>query len=161
MSYTRLHLLAVLALLTSLAACNSASPKMNVLGMRAPRLQSYQRQSMELFVEVHNPGDKALDLRRVEYRLVAKGWIDSEGELEVRRVIRAGSSAIVELRVPVNEIPAQIGDLDNVPYELQARLEAVQNKSKRSFAVSTSGALQSSAAGGQLRLHPIRVAGAK
>lgn len=98
---------------------------------------------MKVFVEVHNPTSRNLSLQRMEYRLVADSWFDTTGEVEVRRTIAGGASAVVEIVVPVADAVEQ-ERLGGVPYTLDARLFAVANKTERSWNLSAKGALASS-----------------
>ena len=134
-------------------ACSSASPKMTVLGVKAPRIQQVDKPVMKVFVEVHNPSGRNLNLRRLEYRLVARDWFDAKGQVSVQRVIAAGASAVVEIAVPVAERP-QASSARGVPYTLDARLFAVADKTERSWKLSSRGDLASR--GGRAR--PIQVA---
>lgn len=123
---------------------------MTVLGVKAPRVQKLSDPSMKLFVEVHNPTRQNLNLKRLEYRLVADSWFDSRGEVEVERLVLAGASAVVEIMVPVAERAAD-GSMRGVPYTLDARLVAVTDKTIRSWKLHASGALSSTQGGHLVR----------
>lgn len=144
-SYLRIHVCVVAFAALWASACSTASPKMSVLGVKAPRIQRIDDPSIKVFVEVHNPTRADLSLKRLRYRLVAERWFDSRGEIRVERVIAAGASAIVEILVPIQN-GAQADALRGVPYTLNARLYAVADKIERSWQLRSSGALASSRA---------------
>ena len=145
MSHLRLHILLFVVAALAVSACSTATPKMQVLGVKAPRIQQFEKPSMKVFVEVHNPTSQDLNLQRLQYRLVAKEWFDSKGEVKVGRTITAGASAVVEILVPVTEQPDR-RRMRGVPYTLDARLFAVADKTQRSWKLSAKGALAASQA---------------
>ncbi|MCP4446924.1 MAG: hypothetical protein GY811_16475 [Myxococcales bacterium] len=122
--------------------------------MKAPQMQQVEQPSVKVFVEVHNPTKRDLNLERLRYRLVAKAWFDTSGEVRVRRTVTAGASAVVEILVPVSDLAGQ-ERMRGVPYTLDARLYAVTDKTERSWSLSAKGALASS---GGARVQPIQVA---
>ncbi len=154
MSYLRLHAVLLAFAVLVVSACSSATPKMKVLGVKAPRIQQLEKPSMKVFVEVHNPTSQNLNLQRLQYRLIAEEWFDSKGEVKVGRIITAGASAVVEILVPVTE-GAEQGRMRGVPYTLDARLFAVADKTQRSWKLSAKGALAASQAS---RIRPTQVA---
>jgi hypothetical protein len=156
-SYLRLHVCVVAFAAFWASACSTASPKMSVLGVKAPRIQRFDAPSMKVFVEVHNPTRADLSLKRLRYRLVAKNWFDSRGVVKVDRVIAAGASAIVEILVPVQE-GARADAMQGVPYTLDARLFAVSDKTERSWQLKSSGSLASSRRASLAKRHSLRVA---
>lgn len=109
---------------------------------------------MKVFVEVHNPTKGNLNLSRLQYRLTAQEWFDSEGIVTVRRTVTAGASAVVEILVPVSEIP-NASQMRGVSYTLEARLFATADKTERSWKLSAEGALAATQ-GGSVR--PTQVA---
>ncbi len=143
LSYLRIHvgLLVLVALVGS--ACTSASPKMSVIGVKAPRVQRFDSPSVKVFVEVHNPTHSDLSLEKLKYRLVAVDWFDSKGVVQVERVIAAGASAIVEILVPVQNQPKK-KSRTGVPYTLKARLYASTDKTSRSWELTSKGSLANS-----------------
>jgi len=153
-SYLRLHSVLLGLAVLVVSACSSATPKMTVLGVKAPRIQQFDKPSMKVFVEVHNPTSQNLNLKRLQYRLVAEEWFDSKGEVNVGRTITAGASAVVEILVPITELPER-GSMRGVPYTLDARLFAVTDKMQRSWKLSAKGAL---AASQGARIRPTQVA---
>lgn len=153
-SHLRLHgrLLRAVALAGFvLAGCGaSTSPRVNVLGVqqtnRAPR------QTLTVFVEVVNPTGQSLTLSRLEYRVRAGSWFETQGEVRVTREIGAESSAVVEIPVPVKS--ASVADDGNIPYTLVGRLFAREDHGERSWKVAVKGALGAMAGGSGA---PVRV----
>lgn len=143
MSYLRIHIILAIVALLAVGACSTASPKMKVLGVKAPQIQQFEDPAIKVFVEVHNPTSRNLNLQRMQYRLVADTWFDSTGVVEVRRTIAGGASAVVEIRVPIAE-NSRKERMQGVPYTLDARLFAVANKTERSWTLSAQGALAAS-----------------
>ena len=127
---------------------------MKVLGVKAPQIQPFEEPSMKVFVEVHNPTSRNLDLQRLEYRLVAEKWFDTTGQVKVQRTISPGASAVVEILVPFSS-QSERQTMRGVPYTLSARLFAVADKTERSWRLSASGDL---AASTSARLRPVQVA---
>lgn len=109
---------------------------------------------MKVFVEVHNPTSRNLNLQRMEYRLVADDWFDTKGKVKVQRTIAAGASAVVEILVPMGDTPRSEG-MRGVPYTLDARLFAVGDQTERSWRLSAKGALAASVRAG---VRPVQVA---
>ncbi len=143
-SYLRLHVCLVLVTALWASACtSSATPKMSVIGVKAPRIQRFDAPSMKVFVEVHNPTRSDLSLDKLSYRLVAEDWFDTRGEVRLERIITAGASAIVEISVPVQERSQELA-LHGVPYTLKAQLFVTTDKIKRSWNLKSSGSLASS-----------------
>ena len=157
LSYLRLHVCVGVLIAVWGSACSSTSPKMSVLGVKAPQIQRFDAPSMKVFVEVHNPTKANLSLKRLRYRLVAVNWFDSRGEVQVERVIGAGGSAIVEILVPIQK-GAEAEALKGVPYTLDARLYAVTDKTERSWKLRSEGSLASSKRGSLANRGSMRVA---
>jgi hypothetical protein len=130
---------------------------MSVIGVKSPRVQSFESPSVKVFVEVHNPTHSDLSLERLKYRLVAAEWFDSKGVVQVERVIPAGASAIVEILVPVQD-QANARTLRGVPYTLSARLYASTDKASRSWELTSKGELATSR---QARVANRRIASGK
>lgn len=138
--------LAVLA-----AGCGAAGkPRVNVLGVQETR--SAPRSALLVFVEVVNPTSRALTVSRLEYRVRAASWFESEGEVRITREIGADSSAVVEIPVPVER--AASSEDGTIPYVLEGKLFAREDRAERSWDVAVRGALGS--AQGDRRA-PIRV----
>ena len=116
---------------------------MKVLGVKAPRLQQFDRPVMKVFVEVHNPTKRHLNLKRLDYRIVAAPWLDATGQVNVKRMIAAGASAVVEIIVPVAK-HAELERMRGAAYKLDARLFATSDKTERSWVLSAKGALAAS-----------------
>ena len=112
---------------------------------------------MRVFVQVHNPTSQNLKLRSLEYRLVADDWFDSRGKVSVERVVLAGASAVVEIRVPISE-DADQSSIRGVPYTLDARLFATADKTERSWKLHAAGALANGRNGPMVRT---RIAGTR
>jgi hypothetical protein len=150
--YLRRHLpLLAIALAAFVSACATSSPRVTVLGVE----QAHQtpRRSLLVFVEVVNPSSRDLRLSRLEYRVRADSWFESSGQVEVEREIGAGSSAVVEIPVPVRH--AGESHAGSIPYTLEGRLFALENKIERSWKVAVRGAL-----GRADRNSPVRVTAA-
>ncbi len=154
MSYLRIHTVLLAFVVLAVSACASAGPKMKVLGVKAPQVQPFEKPSMKVFVEVHNPTSQDLNLQRLQYRLVAEQWFDSKGVVNVTRTINPGASAVVEISVPVSEFAGQ-GSMQGVPYTLDARLYALADKTQRSWKLTAKGAL---AAAQIAQIRPTQVA---
>ena len=125
------------------SACTSSSPKMTVIGVKAPRIQTFVSPSVKVFVEVYNPTRTDLSLDHLSYRLVADRWFDSKGEVAVERVIAAGASAVVEILVPVTR-NSKKQSRANIPYTLSAQLFATTGQALRSWELSSEGQLTNS-----------------
>ncbi len=143
MSHLRLHALILSLAVLVVTACSSASPRMKVLGVKAPRLQHFEQPVMKVFVEVHNPTKRHLDLKRLDYRIVAAPWLDATGQVVVKRMIAAGASAVVEIIVPVAK-HSELERMRGAAYELDAKLFATSDKTERSWSLSAKGALAAS-----------------
>jgi len=137
--------------LALMAGCGASSgPVVSVLGAEQPRLLASR--SLVVFVEVHNPSSRDLRLSRLDYRLDADEWFQTRGTVPVRRAVAAGTSAILEIEVPLKG-PA--GGAAQVGYQLQGRLFALENAVERSWPVSAQGALHGDRLG--FRAQPARV----
>lgn len=136
MTYLRLHTLTLLVLCLSLLACASSTPKITVLGVKAPKAGA---RTVKVFVEVLNPTSQALSLKRLEYRFSASEWIDATGKVSVTRNVAAGSKAVVEIQVPLTEMLPL--DAQNMSFQLDARLVGVTDKGERAWKVQANGAL--------------------
>jgi hypothetical protein len=142
-SYLVLHVGLVFLMALVATACSSASPKMSVLGVKSPRIQRFAAPSVKVFVEVYNPTRSELSLDRLRYRLQAEDWFDSQGEVQVERVIGAGASAIVEILVPI-ETGSREQRKGDVPYILDASLYATTDQALRSWELRSKGSLLNS-----------------
>jgi hypothetical protein len=148
LAHTRLHghpssraAFALLALVISLAAtagCSTTGPSVKVLGVQHARQAPAQQ--ITVFVEVVNPTSRELTLSRLEYRVHASSWFESEGAVALSRQIGAESSAIVEIQVPVKRA-ANARDEDPIPYTLEGKLFAREDRMERSWKVAVTGAL--------------------
>ncbi|HLU68409.1 MAG TPA: hypothetical protein VKZ63_19125, partial [Kofleriaceae bacterium] len=78
-------------------------------------------------------------------------WFESEGAVSLSRQVGAGSSAVVEIPVPVTH-PAD-GD-GTIPYTLEGKLFAREDRMERSWDVAVRGALGAAAGGAA---GPVRV----
>lgn len=160
-SYTHLHgrpvrgafLAACLAVLAAASgACASgARPRVNVLGVQETR--SAPKAGLLVFVEVVNPTSRSLTLSRLEYRVRAASWFESKGKVALHREVGADSSTIVEIPVPVRH--AAGAEDATIPYVLEGKLFAREDRAERSWDVAVKGALGSTQAGE--RGAPIRV----
>jgi LEA14-like dessication related protein len=126
------------------AGCATASPEVKVLGVSQPQAGQAQ-QVLVVFLEVVNPTDRSLELSRLEYRLSAPEWLDTQGRVGLSRAVSAGSSTIVEIPVPVQrpDIP------EVVSYSLEGTLFARENRIERSWSVAVTGALAERSARGE------------
>jgi hypothetical protein len=92
-----------------------------------------------MFVEVVNPGGRALKLSRLEYSLTAASWQATDGEVTLQREIGPGSSAIVEIPVPAENLASAAG---SQAYRLEGRLYAGSDALEQSWDVFANGALE-------------------
>jgi hypothetical protein len=122
-----------------------------VLGVEQPHKTA--RRSLLVFVEVVNPSSRDLRLSRLEYKVRADSWFESQGQVRVERDIGAGSSAVVEISVPVQHTGAS--HAATVPYTLEGKLFALEDKIERSWNVAVRGAI-----GRSDRNSPVRVTAA-
>ena len=139
-SYVRLHVGLFILMALGSSACTSSSPKMTVIGVKAPRIQSFASPSVKVFVEVYNPTRTELSLDHLRYQLVAEDWFDSKGVVTVERVIAAGASAVVEILVPVTKSDKQQSRA-GIPYRLSAQLFAKTGQALRSWELRSEGEL--------------------
>jgi hypothetical protein len=150
--HIRLHALG-LALAAILGACGAHnSPRVSVLGVQESN--AAPRASLVVFVEVVNPTSRALTLSRLEYRVRARSWFESAGKVSLSRQVGAESSTIVEIPVPVAH--SAKNDEGVIPYVLEGKLFAHEDRLERSWNVAVKGALGAAQAsdGGST---PIRV----
>ena len=134
------------------AGCGGANkPRVNVLGVQETR--AAPRNALLVFVEVVNPTSRALTLSRLEYRVRATSWFESAGQVRLARQIGAQSSAVVEISVPVERAASQ--EDGRIPYVLEGKLFAQEDRMERSWDVAVKGALGSAQTGD--RGSPIRV----
>ena len=150
--YFRRHvllLLAAAALATPVLACSTASPRVTVLGVEQAR--ATPRRALLVFVEVVNPTKRDLRLSRLEYRVRAESWFESQGQVQLAREVGAGQSAVVEIPVPVqHSATAHDG---SIPYSLEGKLFALEDHIERSWKVVARGAIGRSGDAGS----PVRV----
>jgi hypothetical protein len=125
-----------LSLCLLLSACAASSPRVTVLGVE--QAHTTPRRSLLVFVEVVNPTSRDLRLSRLEYKVRADSWFESSGQVRVERDIGAGSSAVVEIPVPVQHGGAHEG---TIPYTLEGKLFALEDKIERSWNVAVRGAI--------------------
>jgi hypothetical protein len=116
---------------------------MTVIGVKAPRIQTFASPSVKVFVEVYNPTRTDLSLEHLSYRLIAEDWFDSKGDVTVERVIAAGASAVVEILVPVTRGTKKQNQA-GVPYTLSAQLFATTGQASRSWELRSAGQLANS-----------------
>lgn len=133
------------------AACAGPSPHVKVLGAEQTRAQLGGRVLM-VVVEVVNPTGRDLDLSRLEYDLSADKLFARKGEVAVERRIAAGSSAVVEIPVPVERRLAT--EMRGVPYRLKGKLFAHADHMDRFWNVEVEGELEATARAGD---HVLRV----
>lgn len=124
---------------------------MNVLGVQETK--AAPQSALLVFVEVVNPTSRALTLSRLEYRVRASSWFESEGKVTLTRQVGAESSAIVEIPVPVQRAASE--EDGRIPYVLEGTLFAQEDRAERSWDVAVKGALGSAQTGD--RGSPIRV----
>jgi hypothetical protein len=106
-----------------------------------------------MFVEVVNPTQAQLTLSRLEYQLEASTWFRSRGKVALRRSIGPGSSAVVEIPVPVDPSRRSGRVPTGAPYELEGKLYARDNRVERSWKVKVEGSLSQSSATRLIRVH--------
>jgi hypothetical protein len=150
--YLRRHLLlltAAAALFTPAAACSTASPRVTVLGVEQAR--TAPRRALLVFVEVVNPTKRDLRLSRLEYRVRAESWFESQGQVQLEREVGAGQSAVVEIPVPVQHSASSHDG--SIPYSLEGKLFALEDHIERSWKVVARGAIGRIGDGGA----PVRV----
>jgi hypothetical protein len=151
-----------------LVACAGPSPHVKVLGAEqgagfvdrsSPRVDSAGglahrpgARFLTVFVEVVNPTNRDLALSRLEYDLQAKDVFADKGNVALTRRVGAGSTAIVEIPVPVDGAVA--GHLHGVPYRLVGRLYAHADHVERFWSVAVKGELETSPVAGD---HILRV----
>jgi hypothetical protein len=135
--HSRLHALSVAAFVL-VAGCATASPRVQVLGVE--QVRSSPQQTLVVFVEVVNPSGRDLRLSRMEYRVHADSWFDSSGQVVLSREVGAGSSAVVEIPVPVDR-PQSTSPDGEVEYTLEGKLFAREDAIERSWKVAVRGAL--------------------
>jgi hypothetical protein len=139
-SSSRLLLLALAATSFVTSACASASPRVTVLGVEPSRASlAAPRSSLLVFVEVVNPTGRDLRLSRLEYRVRADSWFESEGQVRLAREIAAGQSAVVEIPVPLRG--AGTAHDGAIPYSLEGKLFALDDNIERSWRVAARGAI--------------------
>lgn len=128
-----------------LVACGGAKPRVNVLGVSEARnvASGARNKLLVVFVEVVNPTSRDLELSRLEYDLESPSWFSTQGNVRLGRAVRAGSSAVVEIPVPVKR--AAMDAPRGAAYQLQGKLFARDDSRERSWKVSVKGALSKSA----------------
>ncbi len=102
-----------------------------------------------VFMEVVNPTGRDLELSRLEYRLSADTWFESNGSVGLARNVAARSSTVVEISVPAYELQGR--GTAGVPYRLQGRLFAHADRVERSWKVDAAGRLETHAASFRIR----------
>jgi hypothetical protein len=150
-STRRLPLLAALLAGLALTACGGAAPHVKVMGAEQGR-SDVGRPVLRVFVEVVNPTGGVVDLARLDYDLSADQLFARRGTVEVDRKVGAGSTAIVEIAVPVD--PSAVAKVAGVPYRLAGRLYAHADAVDRYWNVDVRGELQASPRAGD---HLLRV----
>ncbi len=127
----------------SAAGCAASSPRLKVVGVSQEAPPTYARsaetatRSLLVFVEVLNPTGRPLELSRFRYNVKATRWFDTGGDLRLTRTVRPHARAVLELRVPYS-MPS-ITEPGGVPYTLEGRLYARENRRQRSWSVRTRG----------------------
>jgi hypothetical protein len=154
-SHSHLHrtarFLVVAGALLTAACASGPSPHVKVLGAEQGRARGVGP-VLTVFVEVVNPTGRDLALSRLEYDLSADKLFARKGNVRVERHIGAGSTAIVEISVPVEGKVAS--QLRGVPYRLQGKLFAHADHMERFWTVAVSGELEASGNAGD---HVLRV----
>jgi hypothetical protein len=150
LGYLRRHAFTVLAIALAavVSGCAAGSPRVTVLGVEQAR--TTPRRSLLVLVEVVNPTGRDIQLSRLEYKVRADSWFETAGQVRVERDIGAGSSAVVEIPVPVQH--AGTARPGAIPYTLEGKLFALEDKIERSWKVKARGAI-----GRADRTSPIRV----
>ena len=158
-----------LALGTSLAGCATTSPSVKVLGFTEGVAASSRSDSLVVFVEVVNPTQRELALSRLEYRLDARSWFQTDGSVVLSRVVAPGSSTVVEVPIRFHRLAGygHDGQSDSdqaVSYSLRGRLWAMSEQVQRSWNVEVAGVLDAEAVAdahaGPASLH-VRIAGSQ
>jgi len=129
-----------------LVACaGTTPPRVNVLGVSQARSSSAaaQRKLLVVFVEVVNPSGHELEFSRLEYDLKSPSWFHTRGNVRLGRSVGAGSTAVIEIPVPINGAQAEVPR--GAPYQLHGKLFARGNRMERSWNVQVKGALSKSA----------------
>lgn len=104
-----------------------------------------------VYVEVVNPTNRVVKLSRLDYRLRAPSWFDTEGRMPLSRPVGAGSSVVLEIPVALTKNGKWP---HGAPYTLEGKLFGVQDQIERSWQVKASGALTTNA--GSMSWRPIR-----
>jgi hypothetical protein len=142
----------VLAGTLLVAACAGPSPQVKVLGAEQGRVHRPGARVLTVFVEVVNPTGRDLALSRLEYDFQAKDVFAERGHVDLDRRIGAGSTAVVEIPVPVDA--RALARMGGVPYRLVGRLYAQADPGERFWSVSVKGELEATTVAGD---HVLRV----
>jgi len=138
-----------------LGACASTRPSVRVLGVSEVEPRQATR-ALVVFVEVVNPGEREIQLSKLEYRLRAEPWFATHGRVDLARPIAPGSSAIVEIPVAVRT-PDALGTAvasasGGVPFRLEGELFTVDDRVERAWTVAAAGAFAREAAAPSARV---------
>jgi LEA14-like dessication related protein len=154
LSYTNLHKLLIAASIAfAAAACTTARPAIKVIAMSQARTTSAPK--VLVYMEVVNPTSRDLRLSRLDYRLEADAWFESQGSIQLGRAVAPKSSTIVEIAVPVRRLEGQSADA--VLYKLKGRLFARADHVERSWKVDATGEIKTRTARQRFRI-PVDVA---
>ncbi len=151
MRYIHPHISLIVALAAVvIPGCSQKSPQIHVLGASQTRAVGPEARNLLVFVEVVNPSSRDLEFSRLDYQVEADSWFSDTGTVMLRRTVGAGSSAVVEIPVPVT---ADRAAPTGTTVELRGKLFA----ERRSWSVRVKGRLGDPFASGRAR---IRVADA-
>jgi len=150
-TYLRTHLrhLLLVSLMAAMAACTTVSPEVKVIAMSQAQSTSRSAPQVLVFMEVVNPTSRDLSLSRLDYRLSADAWFESNGTVGLSRRVAAKSSTVVEIAVPISELQGK--SAVGVPYRLKGRLFARADRVERSWSVDAEGNLETRAASFRIR----------
>jgi hypothetical protein len=157
LSIHRLTLVGLLILGLSASACTGPNPHVKVIGVGQARAPSVAERSQVLlvFVEVVNPTRRDLRISRLEYTLSADSWFETSGKVSLARDVGAGSSAVVEIAVPLE----RVRDMPRgAAYNLEGKLFAREERYERSWKVAVKGALADQGTGTAMGRARVRIA---
>lgn len=144
----------LLAMVATAGGClGSARPQVKVLGVSQAAMPARGDRTLVMFVEVVNPTQSELTLSRLEYELDAPSLFSTRGNVSLRRKVQPGSSAVVEIPVPLAREIGASRVPSGAPYELEGKLFARENRVERSWKVKVEGALSQGTASRLIRVH--------